>query len=542
MDLFVERSSVSFAEVEHFTELFSDYCAGSGTLFDHFPGDFRSESDYASIARNVSEASHDRELLSQILYRQNSKWHEASVVEKQAARLRHPNSLAVVTGQQLGLFGGPLYTLYKAVTAVKLAARLETLLERPVVPLFWLEGEDHDLQEAGQVSLLNRNEPLTLRYPGAEMNRTSVGRLVVSNDIVDIRDGLHEALPPSDFRADVLNLAHSCYDEGVTFYDAFARFLAALFGDSGLLFVRPDDPDLKAMAVSLFVREVKDFEHSHSLLLKAGDVLEKRYHAQVRSAPLGLFLYEGDERKSLDARGGSITVRDSDRRFSRDDLVALVQSAPETISPNVVLRPLYQDTVLPTVAYVAGPGEVAYFAQFSPLYRWAGVSMPMIYPRLSASLVEGKVRKVLEKYDLSVPDLGSGVETLFRRVVEKEMSVDLKKIAQDVRTDIEDAIRPLADAARAVDPGLNGAAAAFGKSLEKEIGKFQGKVLKSEKKKHDLIDAQLDKAANNLYPYGKPQERIFSIMQYLVRYGTGFVRQLLRDVPDDTSRHHILHI
>ena len=255
---------------------------------------------------------------------------------------------------------------------------------------------------------------------------------------------------------------------------------------------------------------------------------------------MNLFLFHKGNRFALDAEGDFFRLRGVDRIFTQRELVELAQSSPEMFSPNVVLRPLVQDTVLPTAVYIAGPGEVAYLAQFRRLYEWADVPMPAIYPRLSVTHVEGKVRKVLNRYGLSVGDLAEDREVLFKRLVAQEMEVDLDGIYSGVLSGIQKSFSPLGHAASTVDPTLAGAAAATLKNMERELDRLRGRILKAEKRKHDTIQSQVDKALENLYPFGKPQERVLSILHFMARYGPDFVRRAIENMPLETDRHHVV--
>lgn len=529
-----------------FSALFECYTSRFDEVAPYYEGDYRDPSARARAAERAAAHPRDRAALVDALLQQNERWGLDAATRANIEALRDPDTVAVVTGQQVGLLSGPLYTPYKTLTVLQLAARLAEETGRTVVPVFWLEGEDHDLAEVAGTRLLKHNEVEHLRYAGhtlpEEGNLGSVGRLAFTDDVTRVVNRVDELLPPTDFKDALIDGLRAAYREGVTFLDAFAQFMHTLFAGTGLVLIAPGDDRLKQLAAPLFRQEIEDYATAHAALQQVSTALEAQFHAQVRTKPLNLFLVEEGARYPLDADGDTVRVRGTSRSYTRAELLELLDAHPERFSPNVVLRPLMQDLLLPTAAYVAGPGEISYFAQFKPVYGWAGIPMPVIYPRASVTLVEGKVQKVLDRYGLSVGDLDGDLEPLFKRIVLQEMPVDVEEVFRQASRHLHQAVNDLKPALEEVDRTLVKAAEATRAAFMKEMGKLQGRVVKAEKRNHDEVRAQLEKAQVNLFPAGKLQERSLSALYFINKYGIGLIEALRRELSLDTTQHQVVNL
>jgi len=537
---------VSFAQLKSFPPLFEQYCTDHLAISDFFAGDFHSLEDLANAAVRAAGHPRDRDTLADILLDQNEKWGASERTRQHIRALRATESVVVVTGQQVGILGGPLYTVLKTITAIQLANRLAEETGRPVVPVFWLEGEDHDFEEVSTVYVLQGNEAVALRYePGnlpAEGNAGPIGRLKLTEDITRVVNQLEEILQPSDFKDEVIALVRSAYRPGVTLLDAFARLMAGLFPDAGLVFINPGDARLKRLAAPLFRKEVNEYRESAARLHSTSDRLAERFHAQVSTRPPNLFLLSEKGRFGLEADGDRFSVRNTGQTFTREELDRMLDEHPEQFSPNVVLRPIMQDYLLPTAAYVGGPAEVSYFAQFRSVYEWAGVPMPVIYPRASATLIESKVQRVLERYHLTIADFDQDFERLFKQIVVNQMAVDIEGVFGEAIGQMHETMDKLKAAVESVDKTLGGAADASRAMFVKELEKLKGRVVKAEKRSHEDLRAQLEKAYASLFPAGKLQERVLSPLYFLNKYGPNLVSRLEETLSLDTTAHQVVEL
>ena len=528
-----------------FPDLFVDYCTDYDAVADFYPGDWRDADTRRDTAARAARRPADRDALADVLSDQNERWDGTEATQRQIETLRDPESIAVVTGQQVGLFTGPLYTIYKTITTLQLAEEWAEQTGRPVVPVFWVEGEDHDFEEIATAHVLRRNEEVPLAYePGVGDNPGAVGRLPLTDDIEGVLDRLDEALPSSDFKPGVMEQVRAAYRPGTRIEDAFAQLLRSLFEDEGLVFINPDDARLKALTRPLFEKELTDPQTPAARIEATSQALRDRgYHAQVHARPTNLFWLADDGRYPID-RGdnGRFVLRGTDRSFTADELVEHLDATPERFSPNVVLRPLMQDHLLPTAAYVAGPGEVSYFAQYGDVYDWAGLDQPLIHPRASVSLVEGKVQKVLDKYDLSVADLRADVDALFQDVVVDAMAAGVDAAFQEATTEMHKALNALKPEVEDVDRSLSASVEATRAAVVEELQDLKQRTVRAEKRQHDEIRAQLQKAHVNLRPGGTLQERRINVLYFLNKYSDDLLSDLRTALSTDTSAHQIVSL
>ena len=532
------------ADVPAVPDLVTTYCTDYDAVAKYYAGNPFAAADRAAAAERAAAHPRDREQLVEVLHDQNEQWGASDAAQAQIETLRDPDAVAVVTGQQVGLLTGPLYTIYKTITTLQLADRLAEETGRPVVPVFWVEGEDHDFDEVACTHLFEQNRVVDVCYeaPSVNGNPGAVGRIALGEAIHPVLERLDDALPPSDFKAEVMARVQAAYRPEATLEDAFARLMRALFPDSGLVFINPDDERLKAMTRSLFARELADYEAPYAHIEAASEELQRDFHAQVHAQPTNLFWLDEGGRFPIDARNGTFTLRHDGRTFDRDALQAQLEARPEQFSPNVVLRPLMQDYLLPTAAYVGGPSEVSYFAQYKGIYEWAGLPMPLIYPRASVSLVESKVEKVLDRYDLTVADFAGDLDRLFQQVVIDTMEVDVEGLFDDAMRHVHKCINTVKPEVKTVDRTLGPSVEATRTALIQEMEELKQRVVRAEKRNKDEIRAQLDKAHVNLFPNGKAQERSISVLYFLNKYSLDFPAQLQQSLSLDTREHQVVSI
>jgi bacillithiol biosynthesis cysteine-adding enzyme BshC len=534
------------ADLGAFPDLFVDYCTDYDAVADFYAGDWRDPGARRAAADRAAGRPVDRDALADVLAEQNADWGGGDATQKHVEALRDPETVAIVTGQQVGLFTGPLYTIYKTITTLQLAEEWAEQTGRTVVPVFWVEGEDHDFEEIATAHVLRRNEVVPLDYaPDVADNPGAVGRLPLADDaLADVLARLDGALPDSDFKPAVMERVRAAYRPGTHIEDAFARLMRSLFEDEGLVFMNPDDARLKGLTRPLFRREIEDPATPAARVDAASEALRDRgYHAQVHARPTNLFWLADDGRRAIDlGDDGQFTLRNTDRTFSRAELLDRLDAEPARFSPNVVLRPLMQDHLLPTAAYVAGPGEVSYFAQYGGVYDWAGLEQPLIHPRASVSLVEGKVQKVLDKYDLGVCDFRADLDALFQDVVVDTMAVDVDSAFQDATTEMHKALNALKPEVEAVDGSLGAAAEATRAALVEEMNDLKQKVVRAEKRQQDEVRAQLAKAHANLRPEGALQERTINVLYYLNKYSLDLLDDLRHTLRPDTAEHQVVEL
>lgn len=535
-----------FAAFRSFSRLYRDYCEDFPRLAPYYARDWRSPDDLAAAAAEAAARPRDRDTLVRVLREQQALWGEDASARQAVERLADPEAAVVVTGQQVGLFTGPMYTVLKALTTVLVARHLEAQTGRPVVPVFWLGSEDHDFAEMAGTGIPHGDGVENLRYAGhalpEEGNLGPVGALALAASITEQVDRLDALLPPSDFHDDLVRAVRDAYAPGTTFRDAFARLLRRILPGQGLVLMAADHPDLKRLAVPLWKKDVEEGAGLVEEIRDASARLEGTYHAQVHVRPTNLFVLHEGSRLPIDLEEDRYRVRGTGTTWSREELLALIDTDPDRFSPNVVLRPLTQDWLLPTAAYVGGPGEVAYFAQYRPAYAWAGLPMPVVFPRASITIVEARIRRSMEKLGRPVPAFEGDVEPLFSELVLEQLGFDLDARFDEAAGHLHRALDLLRDPIATVDPSLGKTVEATRAALVKELERLRERVVRSERRRQDELRAHVDKVAGGLFPGGGLQERVVSPLWYLNKYGPDFFVRLADRLDVKAGRHQIIDL
>ncbi len=444
----------------------------------------------------------------------------------------------VTTGQQPGLFTGPLYSLYKALTAVNLARVLEKVVDRPVLPLFWVASEDHDWAEADHTHLLDASNDLqTFRVPAQEGSQDRpLHRIALEHGIADTCRSFLETLPRSDFSGPYFELIRESYREGSTLPEGFTRTLQGLLTHLPLLFVDAGDPTLKDASLPILLRELEDSDCHESVLHRASAHLEMEgYPVQVPilEGGVNLFLEGSAGRDRLYRNEAGFRLHHAGTRLSLDQVTAQAREDPSLLSPNVLLRPVVESALFPTLAYVAGPGEMAYWAQLKEFFHCHGIRMPLVHPRHSAALLEGKVEKVLDKFHLSVEVLDRPHHELAGEIARDEIPGEIRQALGEIRGAIGKGAGALTKAARAVDPTLKGPVTHARNASFAAFDEAEKKIVQAVKRQNEVALGQLEKAQVNLYPLGKPQERVLNPFYFLTRYGPDLLDALLNEFQVD---------
>ena len=461
-----------------------------------------------------------------------------------AGRLADPDALAVVTGQQAGIFGGPLFTILKAITAIQLARRAARELGHPVVPVFWVDAEDHDWDEIASATILDsQHQPRTITVPPPEgAGERPVGTLALDERVTAALAEVERTLPATEFTAWVLEGLRATYRPGTGAADAFARWLELLLGAHGLVVFDASDPAVKPLLRDLFQREVAAPGRTAALATRAGEALAARGHApQVVPQPDGLALFrlEGT-RKPIRIHGDGFTA--GDQTFSAATLAEEAASAPHRFSPNVLLRPLAQDSLFPTICYVAGPSELAYLGQLGEVYRHFDLPMPLVHPRATATLVDSATARFLQKYDIPFEDLQPQDESALNRLLQAQLPAAVESALAEIEQAIRGSMERAVSAVSTVDPTLSGAAKTTMGKMEHELGVLRGKVIQAAKRRDDTLRRQFMRAQGQTFPQGHPQERTLSLVYFLNLYGPALIDRLMQELPIDPGQHWVLSI
>jgi bacillithiol biosynthesis cysteine-adding enzyme BshC len=539
--------TLPFSSLPGTPRLFTDYADGISDARNYFMGHFRDLLAFETHLGGLERRSCKREELYDILVRQNKLFRSGAAAFSNLELFRRENTFPVVTGQQVGLFGGPMYSLYKALTTVQLARWLrEQFPAYNFIPVFWLETEDHDFLEinnAGQITAENDFARITYAEPEEDAPRSlsPVHLLKLEAGITDSLKELREILPPTDFSEELFRMLGGAYAEGEGLATAFARLLNNLYPDSGLVFLDPSDSALKQLAAPVILQELETFPTTGEEVIKRSAELEERYHAQIKPRAVNLFFIHKNNRYSIEPNDYGFFLKGTRQRFTRDELLEIANSEPERFSPNVLLRPIMQDFLLPTAAYVAGPSEVSYFAQLQPAYDHFQLTMPLIVPRASITVVERKVEKVFKKFHLPYHSMFLDDEEAYRQVSARD-GQQASFPFESFRGRVEELLGEMEFAAAEEDANLSGPASSTAGNIRKALSAFEDKLFQHRRQKDEVLMRQIEKMHVYLAPEGKPQERQLNIATFFNRYGRDFLPLIEEACQPFPAEHRLLFL
>jgi len=538
--------TLPFNAVPGNTRLFTDYCNGGSDARKFFVGHYSDPLAYETHVQILAGRAYFRLELSRVLTEQNRRFGSSPIASANITRLTEPTTFCVLTGQQTGLLTGPLYTIYKALTAKRLAAWLTDRFPGfAFIPVFWLEADDHDLDEAGRLGVISaENDLVNINYhePAEDEPRNvlPVGAMPLDDRIENVFARLEAALPKTDFTADTLETARSAWRPGVTFAEAFARMFNSLFPESGIVFTDSSDPKLKKLLTPVILQELETWPASGEEVIKRSAELEQRYHAQVKPRAVNLFFLHKGGRYPVEPSEYGFFLRGSRQRYTKEELLEIADNNPEFFSPNVLLRPIFQDFLFPTAAIVAGPAEVAYFAQLQPVYDHFRIPMPVIFPRASITIVEQKIRKLFNKFELSYAGMFEPPEELYRSLPASHDTDGDAAAFERIKAEIEAALSRLPDIGAKHMPRLSGPAGDTAANIRRYLSMFEERLLQARRERDTVVQRQLEKMNVYLAPGGKAQELVLNIVTYLNRYGRGLLPQIEEFCVPFPAEHRLL--
>jgi bacillithiol biosynthesis cysteine-adding enzyme BshC len=524
--------------------LASDYAFSFANVAPFFAGDPATPAAWAeTISRSQAFKRQPAEIARVIAAQQAGRGAPAASRES-AARLADAATRVIITGQQAGLFGGPLFTLLKAITTMKLADQVSREHRVPVVPVFWIDAEDHDWPEVNGCTVLDAElAPSTVQLgdlPGA--GSQPIARLTLTDVVTTALDQLETSLPDSEFKTEIMTALRAAYEPGRSMAAAFGVWLEHVLGPRGLVVYDSSDAAAKVLARDVFVKEIGQPGHTARIAAKAGEALvAKGYHAQATLAEGTVSLFHlNAERAPIRIDGDRATV--GDRSMSVAELTEEARTAPEHFSPNVLLRPLVQDTVFPTICYVAGPNELAYLGQLKDVYAHFGVPMPLFYQRGSATLADSATLRFLSKYELPITALRAQDESALNQLLESQLPPTVEQALASMSSLVDERMAAVAAAVPQIDPTLEGAAKSTLGKMQHEVQALHNKVIQAAKRRDETLRRQFQRAQALTFPQGHPQEREVGFVWFLNRYGPALVDRLLDELPLAMGHHWVLTI
>jgi len=536
-------SCVPFRQIPHSTRLFLDYLSYTPSVTAFYPRSAIFGEWFRQEAGLVRYEQSRRDSVARVLERQNRSWGASAKALASLERLRR-GALTVVTGQQVGLFGGPLFSIFKALTAVKLAEQA-TAAGIDCVPVFWLATEDHDLAEVNHVSFLTpdgapeRIEAATRGIPDAP-----VGAIPFGAEIGGVTERAAELLGESE----VTTWLRESYRGGETLGSSFARLFARLFGDWGVILLDPADREFHHLAAPLFRAAIENAPELDEMLLARGRALESAgYHQQVKVTAASTLLFEvkNGARTVVRRRANgvaNIEFQSGHEKLSRQQVLDRIEASPQNFNPNVLFRPVVQDYLLPTLAYTGGAAEVAYFAQVAVVYeKLLGRTTPVV-PRFSATLIEPKAERILTRYEMRLPDLFRGPEKVRELIACRSLPPGLQDRFSEAYSSTENAMSSLRDSIAELDSTLVRAADRARMRMWHQVNRLHRQAARAEMLRNEVISRHSEALCHALFPHRTLQEREIAGVSFVARYGTDLLTKLYDAIHTNCHDHQAISV
>ncbi|GAB6282066.1 MAG: bacillithiol biosynthesis cysteine-adding enzyme BshC [Ignavibacterium sp.] len=554
---------INFSDIPGHQNLFLDYLYEFDNVKKYYKKNFRNKEEFPKHFHQISKSNYyQREKITEIILNQYKNRTPSEKTLKNIEQIKSDNTLMIITGQQLGILGGPFYTFYKIITAIKLASFLNQKYdEYNFIPIFWLEGDDHDFTEISSIKIFdNENNLAQITYNDnlpLDENRGNIGKLLINENINQFFEELKRNFRESEFKEKNLDFLKSIYKSGESFSLAFSDLMFHLFDKEGLILFDPQDKNVKELLKPIFLNEIKNFRKHTEKLIEVSAELEEVYHAQVKVRPINLFMnYENGryliepleptslstQEKSEEKSDKQFRLKGKRIKFLEEELINQINNFPENFSPNVLFRPICQDYLFPTSFYIGGPSEVSYFAQVMPLYELFNVNSPIIYPRSSATLIEKNIQTIIEKYNINLLDCFISKEKVTESILNNISSINIEEVFDRVSKNIFDSNELLNEYVMKIDQTLSGAVERNFNKIKNHIDELKQKTFEAEKRKNETVMRQLNKIFNTIFPNNNLQEREINYFYFANKYGLDFIDFIFKELEIEKFEHQIINI
>lgn len=526
-----QSERISLAATKAFSKLIIDFADGSEQL-EQFVSGPCSVDGFKRKIENRENVGIQRDLLFNALTAQYSGLQVNSAVSSNIQALKDEKTFTVTTGHQLNIFTGPMYFHYKILCTIKLAEHLsEEFPEYRFVPIYWMNSEDHDIEEVGQVNLFGEKFVWNPRQAGA------TGRINPSS-LTEITADLKEKLR-TDEAQELLQVFSEAYSSSNTLTEATRKFVNQLYGDQGLVIIDSDDAVLKSSFSELVKNELTDSAFSNPILKTSQELSELGYHAQVNPREINFFRLIEGERKLIQRTESGYSIKDSEQNFSHGEMLALVDSNPEEFSYNVVSRPMFQEFILPNLAYIGGGGEIAYWLQYRKMFESQNVSFPVLVLRDSFLIIDSKQSQIMDENSISAADLFQDEELLINSMVESQ-NEDVLDFSEN-ENELEAFYSKLISKAAEIEEGLARSVEAEKAKHKKSFDQFQGRFRKALKQKGEVKVNRIRKMHRQLFPNAGLQERSMNILEAVERFGPDFLKKIkAHEEPLSTKKYTVI--
>jgi bacillithiol biosynthesis cysteine-adding enzyme BshC len=518
----MQLSKIPFSSTNAFSDFFLDYIHRDGRLTDLY-NRFPLPENFGDQIREKQQSfpAQNRVILADVLTRQYEEITDKEAVSRNIALLREANTFTVVTGHQLNVCTGPLYFVYKIITVINACRRLkEAYPDHDFVPVYWMASEDHDYDEINHFRVKGK------KYTWVTQQQGAVGRFSTKG-LADLA-----ASVPGD-----ASIFTNAYKKGKTLAEAVRIYVHELFGAEGLVVIDADEPELKALLAPVMREDIMRGV-TKDLVEKTNALIESRgYKPQVYCRDVNFFYMDGTVRNRIEKEGDKYRVVDTSIEFDAAQMETLISTSPEKLSPNVILRPLYQEIILPNLAYTGGPAEVVYWLQLKSVFDAFKIPFPILLPRNFALVIERHIREKMAKAKLTAEDLFPTKDQLFKQWITKHGDHDLS--IERESTTIAELFKSLQARAERIDKTLGPHVAAIGKQTLSRLDGIGKKMLRAEKRIQKEKLGQIEAVKDALFPNGGLQERTDNLLNFYP-HDERFISELIQHLDPFDFQFHVL--
>lgn len=494
----------------------------------------------------IADIDYSRSDLIQVLSEQNKRYQSSSLTFDNIKLFAQRDALCVIAGQQPVLFGGPLYIMIKAIALAKQAKKLSQKLNRVVVPIFWIDGDDHDFAEANHTYLLDHQGTIVpITYDDETTSAVSLGDRIFTQEIflTKVKKTIYESMGQTEFTPHLQKLIESAYQTNKSMTDAFGILMAHLTTTLGIIYFCPTDNLFKAQA-SPFFKKIISLQHElhqqevavNTRISRAGYPLQ----AKKKQDLVHLFYSANSERQPIHHDGMSFSTKN--KKWTYDELINEITETPHYFSTDVITRSLLQSYIFPVICYIAGPSELAYLAQINPLFGLFNLVSPYYMPRPSATFIESCFQQMMSDYGIVFSDLFEDIELIINRVLASSFPQELTHEWEEVVEDINQAVDHFLKKSLQFDNELQAFSHQTKHKIEGLLELFEKKVFSSHKKKQQVVRNRIYRLQKTLYMHQVSQERNLNIFYFLARYGNNFIDYMSQTIELDSTVHQLITI
>jgi len=526
-------------------KLISDYRLGKQEIMDFF--DYIPSGDLETRVKELRERTFQRESLQEVLHKLNKAWDAPNSTLHNINRFSNKDSVVVIAGQQAGLLTGPMYTINKVISILQLAKQQEEELNIPVIPVFWIAGEDHDFDEINHIFMQEKSRLKKLKVGQENIDKCSVSEIQLEKNIIrNWLDNVFSYLRETENTKDLYHSILRCLDQSETYTDFFARLIFKLFPNEGLVLIDSHHPLVRNLEKEYFEQMILKQQEISSGVYEILNKLRKKDYQVPLEVELnsGNLFYHHDKERILLFRNenGGWIGKQNEIELTTEELINIATNQPERLSNNVVTRPLMQELLFPSLAFIGGPGEISYWSALKQVFHVFGIKMPPVFPRLSFTYIEPKVSKMIEHFTITPEEVvNNGVQDYKRNLIDSQTNPPIHELAKDIKATIEKAHRPLRDLAKGIRADIGELADKNLYYLQKEISFIEGRMVRAVEEKYDKELTELDYINVHLYPDGL-QERIWNPLPFINKFGVDFIKKTIDSPCSFLHDHYLVYL